>query len=104
MIKWHFVSEAKMNEIANNLLLAGDKAMAELYLSLHGFIYIVCGPFTKNKKRLQKFIETGDSVFIYQNELDKTFFQHDVAFGDFESLPRTAAFDKVIWGKSIYYC
>ena len=50
----------------------------------------------KTKKRLQKFIETGDSVFVYQNELDKTFFQHDVVFEDFEGLPRTAAFDKVI--------
>ena len=33
-----------------------------------------CGPFTKNKERLQKFKETGDSRYIYQNKLDKAFF------------------------------
>ena len=33
-----------------------------------------CGSFTKNKERIQKFIETGDSRYIYQNELVKACF------------------------------
>ena len=43
-----------------------------------GFTYNAYRPFTKNKERIQKFKETGDSRYIYQNELDKTCFQHDI--------------------------
>ena len=44
-----------MNEIVNRFLLAGDKFMAEMHLKQSGFIYSVCGPYTKNKERIQKF-------------------------------------------------
>ena len=37
---------------------------------------------TKNKERIQKFKETGDTSYIYKNELDKACFQHDMAYGD----------------------
>ena len=30
--------------------------------------------------------ETGDSTYIYQNELDKACFQHDIAYVDFKDL------------------
>ena len=50
--------------------------------------YIACGPFTENKERIQKFKETSNSRYIYQNELDKAFFQYDMACGDFKDLPR----------------
>ena len=63
-----------MNEIVNNLLLARDKIMPEMHLRQHAFKYSVCGPFTKNKGRIQKFEETGDWRHIYQNELDKAYF------------------------------
>ena len=43
-------------------------------------MYSACAPFTKNKERIQKVQETGDSQYIYQNEPDKDFFQHDVAY------------------------
>ena len=49
-----------MNEIVNILLLAGDKFMPEMHLRQPGFIYSACGPFTKNKERIQKIKETGD--------------------------------------------
>ena len=39
-----------------------------------GFTYSACELFTKNKERIQKFKETGDSQYIYQNELDKAYF------------------------------
>ena len=49
--------------------------------------YSACGPFTKiYKERIQKFKETGDSRYIYGNELDKACFQHDMAYGDFKDL------------------
>ena len=70
----------KISEILNKFLL-GDKFMPEMHLWQPGFTYSVCGPFTKNKKRMQKFKETGDSQNIFQNELDKACFQHDMAYG-----------------------
>ena len=42
-------------------LLAGAKVMPEMRLRQPGFIYSTCGPFTKIKKGIQKFKETGDS-------------------------------------------
>ena len=49
-----------MNEIVNNFLLVGDKFMLEMHLRQPGFKYSACGPFTKNKKRIQKMKETDD--------------------------------------------
>ena len=67
----------KMNEIFNNFLLAGDKFMPEMHLKQPEFTYSVYGPFTKNKERIQKYKETGDTQYIYRNGLDKACFQHD---------------------------
>ena len=69
-----------MNEIVYKFLLAGDKFMPEMHLKQPGFTYNACGPFAKNKERIQKFKETGDKSYIYKNELDKACFQHDMAF------------------------
>ena len=50
----------KMNEIVKKFLYAGDKFMPEMLLKQPvllgkpGFIYSACGPFTKNKERIQK--------------------------------------------------
>ena len=38
----------------------------------------------ENKQSIQKFKETGDSRYIYENELDKACFQNDMAYGDFK--------------------
>ena len=85
-----------MNEIVNKFLLAGDKFMPEMYLKQPGFTYSACGPFTKNKERIQKFKETEDTKYIYRNELDKACFQQDMAYGDFEDLAKRTASDKVL--------
>ena len=90
----------KMNEVVNTFLLAGDKFMLEIYLKQPGFTYSACGPFTKNKERIQKFKETGDTDYIYKNELDKACFQHDMAYGDFKDLARRTASDKVLRDKA----
>ena len=89
-----------MNEIVNKFLLAGDEFMHEMDLKQPEFIYIACGPSTKNKERIQKFKETGDTNYIYKNELDKACFQHDMAYGDFKDLKRRTASDKVLRDKA----
>ena len=58
--------------------------MPEIYLRQPECTYIAWRPFTKSKERIQKFKETGESLYIYQNELDKAGFQHDIAYGDFK--------------------
>ena len=55
---------------------------------------------TKNKERIQKFKETGDAQYIYQNELDKACFQHDIAHGDFKDLTGRTASDKILRDKA----
>ena len=59
----------KMNEIVNKLLLVGDTFMPERHLKQPGFTYSAWGPFTKNKERIDKFMQTGNTNFIYRNEL-----------------------------------
>ena len=65
-----------MNEIANKFLLEGDTFMPQMHLKQPGFTYSVCGPFTKNKERIEKFMQTGNTDYISKNELDKATFQH----------------------------
>ena len=58
--------------------------MPEMHLRQPGFTYSDCGPFSKNKERIKKFKEIGVSRYIYQNELDKAYFQQDISYGDFK--------------------
>ena len=69
MLNW-----IKMNKVVNKFLLSGDKFMPEIHLKQPGLTYSACGPFIKNKERIQKFKETGDTCYIYKNELDKACF------------------------------
>ena len=85
-----------MNEIVNKFLLVRDKFMPKMHLRQPGFTYSACGPFTKNEERIQRFKETGDTSYIYKNELDKACFQHDMAYGDFKDLAKRTAADKVL--------
>ena len=50
-----------MDEIVNRFLLAKDTFMHDMHLKQPGFTYSTYGPFTKNKERIQKFKETGDT-------------------------------------------
>ena len=76
--------------------------MPEMHLKQPGFTYSACGTFTKNKERIQKFKETGDTNYIYKNELDKACFQHDMADGDFKDLARRTASDKILRNKTFH--
>ena len=62
-----------MKEFVNKLVLAGDKFMPGLHLKQPGFTFSACVPFTRNKERIEKFMQTD---FIYRYELDKACFQH----------------------------
>ena len=88
-----------MNDIINKFLLAGDKFMPGMHLKQPGFTYSACGRFTKNKQRIQKFMETGDTNYIYRNELDKACFQHNMAY-NFNDLKRRTFADKVLRDKA----
>ena len=83
-----------MNEIVNTFLLVGDNVMPEMHLRQPQFVYSACGPFTKNKERIKKFKETGDTRYIHRNELDKAVFQRDMVYEGFKDLARRAASDK----------
>ena len=74
--------------------------MPEMRLIQPGFTSSACDPFTKNKERIKKIKETGDSRYIYQNQLDKACFQHDKAYGDFKYLNRRTTAYKVLRDKA----
>ena len=72
--------------------------MPKMHLRQPGFTYT--WPSTKNKERIQKFKETGDTRYIYKNELDKACFQDNMAYGDFKEIGRRTASDKVLKDKA----
>ena len=73
--------------------------MPEMYLRQPGFTYSACGPFTKNK-RIEKFIQNGNTDFIYKNGLDKACFQHDMVYGKLKDLAKITQSDKVLRDKA----
>ena len=85
-----------MNEIVNKFLLIGDRFMPEIHLKQPSFTYSACGPFTKNKERIEKFLQTGNTDIIYKNKLDKACFQHDMAYGNSKDLVKRTQSDKVL--------
>ena len=78
----------------NKFLLVGDKFMPEMYLKQPGFTYSACGPFTKNKERTEKFMQIGNTNYIYKNELDKACFQHNMAYAKTKDLVKRTQSDK----------
>ena len=89
-----------MNNIINKFLLAGNKFIPEMHLRQPRFVYSACGPFTRHKERIKKFKQTGDTHYIYRNELDKACFQHDSAYADHKDLINRTKSDKVLRDKA----
>ena len=83
-----------MNNVINKFLLVGDKFMPEMHLRQPQFVYSACGPFTRHKERIKEFKRTGDTRYIYRNELDKACFQ------DHKDLINRAKADKVLRDKA----
>ena len=91
----------KANSLINEFLLASDKFMLELHLVyLIVKKYSACGPFTKHRPRIQNFIETGDTRYIYKNSPDKACFQHDMAYNKYKDLEKRTQSDKFFKNKS----
>ena len=74
--------------------------MPEMHLRQLQFTYSACGPFTKHKQRIQKFKETGDTNYIYKNELDKACFVHDAAYSDSKDLTKRTVADNILKNKA----
>ena len=74
--------------------------MPEMHLKQPGFTYSACGPFTKNKERFEKFMQTGNTDHIDKNDLGKTCFQHEMAYGKFKDLAKITQSDKVLRDKA----
>ena len=91
----------KANSMINKFLLAGDRFMPELHL-VDPIVkkYSTCGPFTKHTKRIQDFLNTGKLNYIYKNDLDKTCFQHDMAYNKYKDLETRTQSDRVLKDKS----
>ena len=47
-------------------------------------------------KRIKEFKRTGDTRYIYRNQLDKACFQHDSAYADHKDLINRTKADKVL--------
>ena len=89
-----------MNNIINKFLLAGDKFMPEMHLRQPQFVYSACRPFTRHKERIKEFKRTGDTRYIYRNELDKACFPHDSAYADHKDLINRTEADEVLRDKA----
>ena len=92
-----------MNEITIKFLLAGDTFMPKTHLSQPEFASSACRPFTKNKERIKKSTEKGESRYIYQNQVDKACFQHYMAYGDFKDLCKRTTSDEVLSNKTFSF-
>ena len=89
-----------MNNIINKFLLAGDKFMPEMHLRQSQFVYSACVPFTRHKERIKEFKRTGDTRYIYRNELDKACFQYDSAYAVHKHLINRTEADKFLRDKA----
>ena len=74
--------------------------MPEMHLRQPRFTYSACGPFTRHKERIKKFEQTGDTRYIYRNELDKACFRHDAAYADNKDLLNRRRADKILSNKT----
>ena len=53
-----------------------------------------------SQKAKKKFKQTGNTNFIYKNELDEACFQHDMAYAKTKDLIKTTQSDKVLKDKA----
>ena len=74
--------------------------MPEMHLRQPQLVYSACGPSTRHKERIKEFKRTGDTRYIYRNELDKACFQHDSAYAAHKDLINRTEVDKVLRDKA----
>ena len=76
--------------------MTGEKFMPELHPRQLRFTYRSCRSFTKHRKRVQKFRETGHLNHMYKNEWDKDCFAQDAAYSDSKDLAKRIISGKVL--------
>ena len=86
----------KMNKIVNKFLLTGDTFILELHSKQPEFTYSACASFTKHRKKIQKFRETGNLKRLYRNRLDRACFVHDGAYSDNKDFTKRAISNKIL--------
>ena len=69
--------------------------MPEIHLKQPGFTYSACGSLTKNKEIIQEFMQTGNTNYVYKNDLDKACFQHEMAYSRYKDLNKRTQSDTV---------
>ena len=74
--------------------------MPKMHLKQPRFTDSACGPFTRNKERIEKFMQTGNRDFIYRNELGKACFQRDIDYGKSKDLTKRTQSHKVLRDKA----
>ena len=74
--------------------------MPEMNSKQAGFTYSNCGTFTKNKERIQNFMQAENTNYIYENDLDKSCSQHDMVYGKYKDLPKRTESDNVLRNKA----
>ena len=84
----------KINETGNKFLLVGDKFMPEMQL---GFTCSARGPFTKMKERIEKFMQTVNTDFIYKNLIRLVF---SMINGKSKDLAKRTQWDKFLRDKA----
>ena len=57
--------------------------MPVMHLMQAGFIHSACAPLTENRERVQKFMQTGNTNYSNQNDLDTVYFQYDMVYGKY---------------------
>ena len=75
--------------------------MPKLHLKQPGFTYSACGPFSRNKEWIEKLMLAENTNFIYRNDLGKTCFQHNMAYGKSKDLAKRTQSDKILRDKAL---
>ena len=97
-----FYSKCK-NEGNYKQIFTGDtpvKLMPEMHLKQPDFTYSACGPLTKNKERIEKFMQKGNTNFIYKTNLIKLVFSMIWLMAKKKDLAKITQPDKVLRDKA----
>ena len=73
--------------------------MPEINFKETWFTCSTCGPFTRSKERIEKFMQTGNIDFICRNEFDKVCSQYDMVYGKSKQLTKGTQSEKVLRDK-----
>ena len=74
--------------------------MPEIHIKQPGFSYSDSGPFSKNRERIETFIQTRNTDHVYMDDLDEACFQHDMVYGKYIDLTKRTQSDKFLREKA----